>query len=157
MRHSWLFAIAALAVASCARDEPVGEFSNDLLGNEIQVDAVRDPKIGNIVCHVAHFNRGVLDRATQGNWFEDPSNASISCQRVGPVDLSNVKMGAGGEEVFSERTSLFFNRMAVRRIVDIENRSIVYVAYGRELVRGSAKMSLSAVTLDETELASAAP
>jgi CreA protein len=145
-----------LMMAGCSppRDE-VGEFSNDLLGNEIKVEALRDPAITGIVCHFAYFERGVLDRATQGAWFEDPSNTSIDCQRVGLVDLSKAAIGRNGEEIFSQRTSLFFKRTAVRRIVDLENGSILYVAHGRELVRGSAKMSITAVPLTAEDVAAA--
>ncbi|TPW07989.1 MAG: hypothetical protein FD124_726 [Alphaproteobacteria bacterium] len=49
--------------------------------------------------------------------------------------------------------SLFFKRTAVRRIVDLENRSILYVSHSREIVEGSAKMSISSVPLTEAEVA----
>ncbi|MBL8549737.1 MAG: CreA family protein [Hyphomonadaceae bacterium] len=151
-------ALAALVclAAGCGRsDREVGEFSNDLLGNEIKVEALPDPAIPGIVCHMAYFERGVLDRVRQGNWFEDPSNSSVSCQRIGPIDLARVPLGRNGQEVFSQRLSLFFKKNAVRRIVDLDNRTILYVSHSREIIEGSAKMDISTVLLTPEEVAAA--
>ncbi len=141
-------------VACGGGSEEVGEFKNDWLGNEIKVEALHDPDVPGVVCHFTHFDRGVWDRLGKGNWFEDPSNASIDCQRSGPIDLAKVTAGKGGEEVFSQRQSLFFKNVAVRRILDLENRTLLYVVYSRRLVEGSAKMSLSTVVLTDTDLES---
>jgi CreA protein len=150
------FALAAFALSSCGqREGQVGEFSNDLLGNEIMVEAVRDPAIPNVVCHVAYFDRSVLDRLRQGNWFENPSNSSVSCQRIGPLDLTNVRTTQRGQEIFNQRQSLFFKNVAVRRIVDLENNSLVYVAHSREIVEGSAKIDMSTIPLTAAEVAAA--
>lgn len=130
----------------------VGEFKNDWLGNEIKVEALADPEIPGIVCHFTHFDRGVWDRLGKGNWFEDPSNASIDCQRSGAIDLSRANLSKSGEEVFSQRQSLFFKTVAVRRIVDLDNRVVLYVVHSRKLVDGSAKMSLSSVRLEDDDL-----
>ncbi len=153
-KHIQIACMAALllTLAACGRSErDVGGFSNDLLGNEIRIEALPDPAIPTVVCHMARFERSVLDRARQGNWFEDPSNSSVSCQRTGAIDLSKVPLGDAGQEIFSERQSLFFKRTAVRRIVDLDNRSILYVSHSREIVEGSAKMSISTVLLTPEE------
>ena len=141
-------------LAGCGRNsEQVGAFSNDWTGNEIKVEAVHDPDIPGVVCHMTYFDRSVIDRLRQGNWFENPSNTSIACQRIGPLDLSRARMRKSGEEVFSQRQSLFFKSVAVRRILDIPNRSILYVSYSRQIVEGSAKMNLSSVMLTDEDLA----
>jgi CreA protein len=158
---SWtVIAVCAIAsaVAGCGRpSKEVGGFSNDLLGNEINIEALRDPKIPNVVCHLAYFNRSFLDRMRQGNWFENPSNSAVSCQRTGAISLSGVHLDRSGEEIFNQGQSLLFKRMAIRRVVDIENRSILYVVYSRELVEGSAKVSMSSVPLTDAEAAAAQP
>jgi len=160
-RNNWLAAcvgLVALAagVSACGRsDREVGAFSNDLLGNEITIEAVRDPKIPGIVCHLAYFDRSFLDRMRQGNWFENPSNSAVSCQRAGAIALSEVDLGRSGEEIFSQQQSLLFKRLAVRRIVDLENNSLIYVVHSRELIEGSAKVSLSSISLTESEAATA--
>lgn len=143
---------AALLISACGTgSEEVGEFKNDWLGNEIKVEALSDPKTPGVVCHFTHFDRGVWDRLGKGNWFEDPSNASISCHRAGDIDLSLVTLEKSGEEVFSQRQSLFFKNVAVRRIIDLDNLAILYVVHSRKLVDGSAKMSLSTVPLRSSE------
>lgn len=147
-----LFGIAACGGGN---DRQVGEFSNDLLGNEIMVEALPDPAIRGVVCHLAYFDRSVLDRVRQGNWFEDPSNTSVSCQRVGPIDLKGISLERKGQEIFSQRESLFFKRIALRRVVDLQNRSLIYVSHSREVVEGSAKISLSSVPLTAEEAATA--
>ncbi len=145
-----------LLLAACdSRAEKVGEFKNDILGNEIVVEALADPEVPGVVCHFAHFDRGFWDRIGKGNWFEDPSNASIDCQRAGPIDLTRASLSGPGEEVFSQRQSLFFKSVAVRRIVDLDHRAVIYVVFSRELVEGSAKMSLSTVALTQEEVAAA--
>lgn len=156
MKKLWrAAAVAALfALAACGRGgDSVGEFSNDLLGNEVMIEALRDPEIPNVVCHLAYFDRSFLDRIRQGNWFEDPSNSAVSCQRIGPVVLEGVDLDRSGEEIFNQRASLLFKRLALRRVVDLDNRTILYVAHSRELVEGSAKISMSSVTITEQEAA----
>ena len=150
-------ALAAVLVGCGKSDQQVGGFSNDLLGNEITIEALRDPQIPSVVCHLAYFNRSFLDRVRQGNWFENPSNSAVSCQRTGAITLQGVDLGASGDEIFSQRQSLLFKRMAVRRVVDLTNRTILYVVHSRELVEGSAKISMSSVPLTEAEAASAHP
>lgn len=145
-----------LALTSCGdNDRNVGEFSNDLLGNEIMVEALRDPAIPGVVCHVAYFDRSMLDRIRQGNWFENPSNSAVSCQRIGAINLAGIETRRSGQEIFSQRQSLFFKRVAVRRIVDLQNQSLVYVSHSREIVEGSAKISLSSIALTPAEVATA--
>ena len=130
-----------------SRAEDVGWFSNDWTGNGIVVEAVGDPKVGGVACHLVHFDRSVIDRLTKGNWFENPSNSSISCQQTGPIVIGKIVTGPKGEEVFSQRMSLFFKSIAVRRIYDKTNDTLVYVAYSRQVKDASAKMSLSTIAL----------
>lgn len=157
MRFIGLAAVLALALGACGdREGSVGEFSNDLLGNEIMVEALHDPEIPNIVCHMTYFDRSTLDRLRQGNWFENPSNSAVSCQRIGPITFDGVDMDRSGEEIFNQRQSLFFKNVALRRIVDVENQSILYVSHSRELVEGSAKIDISTVALTPEEAAAAA-
>lgn len=152
-----MIALAALALAAACgqREGQVGEFSNDLLGNEVMVQAFRDPQIPGVVCHVAYFDRSVLDRLRQGDWFENPSNSAVSCQRIGPIDLRGVRTTRAGQEIFNQRQSLFFKNVAVRRILDLDNASLVYVSHSREIVEGSAKIDLSTIALTPQEVAAA--
>jgi CreA protein len=138
---------AAAAFASPLAAEEVGSFTNDWTGNGIVVEAIADPEVDGVTCHVSHFSRGLLDRLTKGNWFEDPSNASIACRQTGPITIHDIERGRGGEEVFSERKSLIFKALGVRRIYDEKNNTLVYVVYSRQVTEGSAKMGISTVAL----------
>jgi len=150
-------AVLALAVlVGCGNHRgDVGAFHNDLLGNEIKVEAFNDPAIPGVVCHVAYFDRSVLDRLRQGNWFENPSNSSVSCTRTGPISVAGVRSTHAGQEVFSQRQSLFFKNVAVRRIVDLDHSTLVYVSHSRELIEASAKIDMSTITLTPQEVAAA--
>jgi len=134
-------------LTAVSRADDVGRFSNDWTGNGMVVEAVPDPKVGGVTCHLVRFDRSVIDRLTKGNWFENPSNSSISCQQTGPIVIGKIATGAKGEEVFSERVSLFFKSIAVRRIYDKTTDTLVYVAYSRQVKDASAKMGLSTVAL----------
>jgi len=147
-----ILAMAALAVMTpvvtgAARADEVGGFKNDWTGNRIVVEAIADPKVQGITCHLTHFDRSVIDRLRKGNWFEDPSNSSIACRQTGPLVIGDIKTDPAGEEVFSERASLVFKSIAVRRIYDKKNDSLIYVAYSRQVQDASAKMSVTTVPL----------
>lgn len=139
-----------MSTAAWAADAVVGRFSNDWTGNGLEVQAVEDPKVKGVTCHLVDFDRSVLDRLTKGNWFEDPSNASIACRRTGPLVIGDIELSQKGEEVFSERKSLIFKSIAIRRIYDRPNDTLVYVVYSRQVKDASAKMSISTVPLIDT-------
>ena len=138
---------AGLTLRSAAADEVVGRFSNDWTGNGLQVQAIEDPGVKGGTCHLVDFDRSLLDRLSKGNWFEDPSNASISCRQTGPITVGDIDLSQKGEEVFSERKSLVFKSIAIRRIYDRPNDTLVYVVYSRQVKDASAKMSISTVPL----------
>ncbi len=153
-RHSnfrSLAAALALAVpaafAAPAQAEQVGEVGVDWIGNDIVIDAVADPEISGVTCHVAYFDRGVIDRLKNGNWFEDPSNASIACRQTGPVKIGDIELGEGGEEIFKESRSLVWKKLVVNRIYDKANDTLVYLVHSRQVQDGSAKMAISTVPL----------
>ena len=130
-----------------AHAEEVGKVGVDWLGNDIVIDAVTDPKVQGVTCHLASFSRGVIDRLQKGNWFEDPSNASISCQQTGPVVIGDIELDEGGERVFSERTSLIWKKLIITRIYDKANNTLIYLAHASQVQDGSAKTSISTIPL----------
>jgi CreA protein len=155
--RSRLIALASLAgglvlLSFAAPADEVGSFTNDWTGNGIVVEAIADPKIEGITCHIARFDRGFLDKLTKGNWFEDPSNASIACRQTGPIVIGDIERDESGEEVFSQRLSLIFKSLAVRRIYDQKNDTLVYVVYSRQVKEGSAKMAISTIALQGADV-----
>ena len=137
-------------LAACGKDNStsVGKISVDWTGNDIAIEAVEDPDVKGVVCHVAYFNRSLIDRLQQGNWFEDPSYSAIDCAASGPVTVGNISMSAGGDEIFKQQRSLIFKSLRITRVYDKVNNTLLYLAHARELQMGSGKMSLSAVPLN---------
>lgn len=138
--------MSVLAISSASAQQ-VGEVGVDWLGNDIIVEAIRDPKIEGVTCHVAYFDRGLIDRLQKGNWFEDPSNSSISCRQTGPITIGAIGLKQSGEEVFSQRQSLVWKSLVVKRIYDKANDTLIYLSHSRQVQDGSAKMALSTVPL----------
>lgn len=133
--------------AAPALAETVGKVGVDWVGNDIYIDAVTDPEVSGVTCHVTYFDRSVIDRLRKGNWFEDPSNNAISCQQTGPITIGDIELDREGEEVFKSGLSLIWKALIVTRVYDKKNDTLIYLAHSRELTEGSAKMSISTVPL----------
>ncbi len=141
-----------VGLAACSDRNEVGQVGVDWTGNDIAIEAVADPEISGIVCHVAYFNRGLIDRLQQGNWFEDPSYSAIDCAASGPVTIGDINLGAGGEEIFEQNRSLIWKSLRVNRIYDQANNSMIYLSHARQVQQGSGKMSMSVVPLNGLEV-----
>jgi CreA protein len=147
-RHQLLSA-AALLIASAvpAAAQEVGKVGVDWLGNDIVIEAVQDPGVQGVTCHVSYFDRGVIDRLQKGNWFEDPSDSSISCRQTGPIVIGDIDTSEEGEEVFKQGISLIWKKQVVNRIYDKTTDTLIYLSHSRQVQDGSAKMSISTVPL----------
>lgn len=143
--RTWIAAMLLMAGAASA--EVVGEVGVDWTGNDILVEAFPDPQVQGVTCHLAYFDRSVIDRLSQGNWFEDPSNSAIECSRTGPIKIGDIARGAAGADVFSASRSLIFKSLHVKRIYDEQNHVLIYLAHADQISEGSAKMSISTVAL----------
>ena len=141
------FAMILGLTASAASAEVIGKVGVDWVGNDIVVEAVPDPKVQGVTCHVAYFERSFYDRISNGNWFEDPSYSAIDCRQTGPITVGDIDKGTSGENIFSEDTSLIFKSLKITRIYDAQNQTLVYLAHASELTQGSGKMSISTVPL----------
>lgn len=141
------FALLLAASANTAFAEEVGKVDVDWLGNDIVIEAFPDPKVEGVTCHVAYFERGLVDRLQNGNWFEDPSNSSIQCSQTGAISVGDIDRSDEGENIFSQRRSIIWKSLNVTRIFDSENNTLIYLAHANEVQNGSAKMSLSTIPL----------
>lgn len=152
IRFAQIAGVALLTVllAACGKDNTtdVGKIGVDWTGNDINVEAVEDPDIKGVVCHVAYFNRSLIDRLQQGNWFEDPSYSAIDCSASGAVTIGNISTSQGGDDIFKQQRSLIWKSLRVTRVYDKANNSLIYVAHARQVQLGSGKMSLSVVALN---------
>lgn len=147
LRLSVLAAALALGATVPAVAQQVGEVGVDWFGNDIIVEAIKDPKVEGVTCHVSYFDRGVIDRLQKGNWFENPSDTAISCRQTGPITIGDIDLGEDGEEVFKQGISLIWKEQVVNRIYDQQNQTLIYLAHSRQVQDGSAKMSMTTVPL----------
>lgn len=147
MKRLVLTLIAASLASTAAIAQKVGEVGVDWLGNDIIVEAITDPKVEGVTCHVSYFERGIIDRLQKGDWFEDPSNTSIACRQTGPIVIGDISLGKGGEEVFKQGISLIWKKQVVNRIYDSQNQTLIYLSHSRQVQDGSAKMAISTVPL----------
>jgi CreA protein len=139
--------LLGLLCLSPAKAEQIGEVGVDWVGNDIIIEAIADPDVAGVTCHIAYFERGLFDRLSKGNWFEDPSNASISCRQTGPIEIGDIDRDDNGEDVFRASRSIILKSLRVKRIFDETNQTLVYIAHAAELTDGSAKVSMSTVPL----------
>ncbi len=144
-----LFLASAAMVAALLplRAEEVGQVGVDWLGNDIIVEAISDPEVEGVTCHISYFDRGLIDRFQKGNFFEQPSDSSIACRQTGAIKIGDISLDEEGEEVFNEGISLIWKQRVVNRIYDKKNDTLIYLSHSRQVQDGSAKMSLSTVPL----------
>lgn len=113
--------------------------------HKIVVEAFDDPDVKNVTCYVSRAKTGGIKGGL--GLAEDTSDAAISCQQVGPIELSDkIKNGkAQGDVVFQKRTSLVFKKLQVVRFYDAKRNTLAYLAYSDKVVEGSPKNAISAV------------
>ena len=115
--------------------------------HKIVVEAFDDPDVKNVTCYISRAKTGGIKGGL--GLAEDTSDAAISCQQVGPVELSDkIAQGkAEGEVVFRQRTSLIFKKLQVVRFFDKKRNALVYLTYSDKVVDGSPKNAISAVPI----------
>lgn len=152
MKYKKLMAGLLLGVASVsAHAEQIGSVDTvfKMFGpdHKIVVEAFDDPDVKNVTCYVSRAKTGGIKGGL--GLAEDTSDAAISCQQIGPVELSEkIKNGkADGEVVFKKRTSLIFKSLQVVRFYDKKRNVLAYLAYSDKVVDGSPKNAISAVPI----------
>ncbi|EFS0571677.1 protein CreA [Salmonella enterica] len=140
-----LFSILLL-LGQSARAEQIGSVDTvfKMFGpdHKIVVEAFDDPDVKNVTCYVSRAKTGGIKGGL--GLAEDTSDAAISCQQVGPIELSDkIKSGkAQGEVVFKKRTSLIFKSLQVVRFYDEKRNTLAYLAYSDKVVDGSPKNAI---------------
>ncbi|ANR78774.1 hypothetical protein BBB57_11195 [Kosakonia sacchari] len=140
-----------LAALGSAHAEQIGSVDTvfKMFGpdHKIVVEAFDDPDVKNVTCYISRAKTGGIKGGL--GLAEDTSDAAISCQQVGPVELSDkIKNGkAQGDVVFQKRTSLVFKKLQVVRFYDAKRNTLAYLAYSDKVVEGSPKNALSAVPI----------
>ena len=146
-----IFTALMLLVGRNALAEEVGSVDTvfKIFGpdHKIVVEAFDDPDVKNVTCYISRAKTGGIKGGL--GLAEDTADAAISCQQVGPVELSDkIKKGkAQGDVVFQKRTSLVFKKLQVVRFYDAKRNTLAYLAYSDKVVEGSPKNALSAVPI----------
>lgn len=152
MKKGWIFLFGLICASiGGAQAEQVGSVDTvfKLLGpdHKIVVEAFDDPDVKNVTCYISRAKTGGIKGGL--GLAEDTADAAISCQQVGPIELSDkIKSGkAEGEVVFQKRTSLVFKKLQVVRFYDAKRNALIYLSYSDKVIDGSPKNALSAVPI----------
>ena len=115
--------------------------------HKIVVEAFDDPDVENVTCYLSRSKTGGIKGGL--GLAEDTSDAAISCQQVGPIELSDrVKRSPKKPQVvFQKRTSLVFKKLQVVRFYDPKRNALIYLTYSDKMIDGSPKNALSAVPI----------
>ena len=139
--------LGALFVPFMAHAEKIGAVvtERNLVGSNstIEIEAIDDPDIKNVVCYLSYPRKGgVMADIGLG---EDPSNSSIACRATGPIDLKGISLQP--KNVFSRSQSMFFKAMTVIRFYDKKRGVLVYLTTSNKIINGSKKSSISVVVV----------
>ncbi|KLU17014.1 hypothetical protein AFK69_10630 [Xenorhabdus sp. GDc328] len=115
--------------------------------NKIVIEAFDDPDVKNVTCYLSRAKTGGLKGGL--GLAEDTSDAAISCQQIGPIELADKikKSPKKGQVVFQKRTSLVFKKLQVVRFYDPNRNSLIYLTYSDKVIDGSPKNAISAVPI----------
>jgi CreA protein len=148
MKLHFMALVLLLAAMGTARADDIGCISTtfNLLSpnDKVCVSDFEDPEVPGVVCHISQARKGGWGQPLGLN--EDPSNFSVSCRQVGPIDIDIAKL-KNKEEVFTQRTSIFFKATRIYRLIDKKHNTLVYLAVSSKLVEGSPANSVSAVPI----------
>ena len=142
-----ILSLSLIMLGPLAHAEEIGSVDTvfKMIGpdHKIVVEAFDDPDVKNVTCYVSRAKTGGIKGGL--GLAEDTSDAAISCQQVGPIELSDrIKNGkAQGEVVFKKRTSLVFKSLQVVRFYDAKRNALAYLAYSDKVVEGSPKNAIS--------------
>ncbi|CDG16485.1 MULTISPECIES: protein CreA [Xenorhabdus] len=115
--------------------------------NKIVIEAFDDPDVKNVTCYLSRAKTGGIKGGL--GLAEDTSDAAISCQQVGSIELSDKikKSAKKGQVVFQKRTSLVFKKLQVVRFYDPNRNTLIYLTYSDKMIDGSPKNAISAVPI----------
>jgi CreA protein len=136
-------ALSAFVLGASAETVGSVDTAFKLIGpdHKVVVEAFDDPKVAGVSCYLSRAKTGGVKGAL--GLAEDTSDSSVACRQMGPLTF-NGKVPRQ-EEVFNERSSIFFKHVRVVRMVDVKRNALVYLVYSDKLIEGSPKNSVTAV------------
>jgi CreA protein len=140
-----VFFVAAPALARADELSCISTTFNLLSPNDkVCVTDFDDPKVAGVTCHISQARKGGWGQPLGLN--EDPSNFSVACRQVGPINVDLSKL-TDDEEVFSEKTSIIFKATRIYRVLDKKHNTLVYVAVSSRIINGSPSNAISTVPI----------
>ena len=112
--------------------------------DKVCVTGFDDPRIPGVTCHISQARKGGWGQPLGLN--EDPSNFSVACRQTGPINVDLSKL-TDNEEVFTEKTSIFFKATRIYRMLDKNHNTLVYIGVSSKIVSGSPFNSISSVPI----------
>jgi len=139
-----VFAVAATP----ARADDLGCISTTFKllspNDKVCVSDFDDPRVAGVTCHISQARKGGWGQPFGLN--EDPSNFSVACRQTGAITVDLAKLRPN-EEVFSEKTSIFFKATRIYRMVDIKHNTLIYLAVSSKIINGSPANAISSVPI----------
>ena len=125
-RMALLFgASGSVALSAIAADEPDLIFQRSTVfkllspNDKLATYGIDDPVVEGVACYYTMHEKGGVTGAL--GLAENTSDVSLSCRQYGPVKFR--EKFSQGDQVFSERRSLFFKRMQIVRGCDVNSTS----------------------------------
>ncbi len=117
--------------------------------DKVALDRFDDDAIDGVACYLARARKGGIPGAV--GTAEDPSELSLACVGVAPLKPKNNAKFAdlSGKQVFSERASILFKTIEVRRFYDAERNTLCYVAISTKLINGSPANATACIAVNE--------
>ena len=112
--------------------------------DKVCVSEFDDPKVPGVTCHISQARKGGWGQTLGLN--EDPSNFSVACRQTGPITVDLGKLPEN-QEVFSEKTSIFFKKTRIYRIPNVKRNILVYLAVSSKFIEGSPANAVSVVPI----------
>jgi len=144
----WLAAVLLFASFASAKADDLGCISTtfNLLSpnDKVCVSDFADPRVLGVVCHISQARKGGWGQPFGLN--EDPSNFSVACRQIGPINTDIAQL-RDKEEVFSEKTSIFFKKTRIYRLIDKQHNTLVYLAISSKIINGSPANAISTVPI----------
>ena len=129
-----------------AADGPCISTTFNLLSpnDKVCLSSFDDPKVPGVTCHISQARKGGWGQPLGLN--EDPSNFSVACRQTGPITVDIASLPEK-EQVFTERTSIFFKATRLYRLPDKAHNTLVYLAISSKLIEGSPANAITTVPI----------
>jgi CreA protein len=145
MKRLALAALLAAAPLAAHADKTIGSVSTNfrLLGpnDKVVVQRIDDPKVQNVSCYASFAQTGGISGGL--GVATDPSEFALNCIAHGPVTIPADLPQK--EQMDAIQASFLFKHFIITRLVDAEDKTLVYVLISTKVLHGSPANAVSAV------------